>query len=116
MVFVWGWRPMGWRWIAMRQQNIPKYITGLVCASLLAKFSMYTSSELLESEGFNDSFETKTIAYGNQILDERKMVILASRRWNMLKDRAEAQEYFASKGYKPRPSNQYMILSDSLGH
>lgn len=72
--------------------------------------------QLNQVEGFTDSYEVNLKMQGNQLLDDRKIVILASRKWNMNKDKTEAEEYFAREGYKPRASNQYMILSDSLGH
>ena len=116
MVFLWAWRLQGWRWLVHNQQNIPKYVSGIVFGSLIANIIKTTNSELHELEGFTNSYEANVSVAGHKILDDKKIVTLAARRLKMLKDKEEAKAYFEQNGYKPRATNQQIMLNDSLGY
>ena len=113
---LWAWKPFGWRWLTHKQQDIPKYVTGTIVVAFLGHVASSARPELHQLNGFTDSYESRVAEIGNEILDDKKIVTLAVRRQKMLKDRAEAEEYFTKHGYQPRPTNQFMIISDNLGN
>ena len=107
---------MGWRWLTHKQKNIPKYVTAVAFVSFIGFMSKFARPELHPLDGFTNSFESRLRVAGNEILDDKKIVTLAQWRWKMINDKKEAEEYFAKNGYKPRATNQHLILNDNLGY
>lgn len=116
MVFLWAWRLYGWRWLQHKHQNMPKFYSVITLGGLVIGIIKSAHPNLHELEGFTHGYRARLSESGNQILDDKKIVTLAARRKKMLQDKQEAQEYFAKNGYKPRATNQYIILNDSLGY
>jgi hypothetical protein len=115
MVFLWAWRITGWRWLTHKQQNMPKYWSAIIFGSLLATLLKSADPYLHEAGPYTKSYRARVIEAGNSLLDDRKITILAARRWKMLKDQKEAQEYFEANGHVVKPTNRYVMLNDSLG-
>jgi hypothetical protein len=111
-----SWRPLGWRWLTNKQENIPKFVTAIVAGSIIFTIFAGARPELHFAPGIGEEYYSRVIEAGNNILDDEKIGILARRRQKMIKDKAEAEEYFAREGYKPRPTNQFLILNDNLGY
>ena len=113
---LWGWRPLGFRWLVTKQQNLPKFYVFLISLSSISFFFKISRPEIQSEEGLVNKNHQAIYEAGNKILDDKKITVLAHRRWKMIQDKAEAEEYFKSQGFKPRPSNQFIIVSDSLGN
>lgn len=116
MVFLWAWRITGWRWLTHKHKNMPEYVSLIVFGSLLLNLIKSADPSLYELGPFTDSYRSNIIEEGNAILDDRKIQILASRRFSMLRDQQEAAEYFEKNGHIPRPTNRHIVLNDVLGY
>lgn len=115
MVFLWAWRMQGWRWLTHQQQNIPKYISAIVFGSIFTTLIKSADPYLYEAGPYTESYKVRVIEAGNALLDDRKITILAERRFKMLKDRKEAEEYFEQNGHVVKPTNRNVMLNESIG-
>ena len=103
---------MGWRWFTTKREFMPKVAFGcfLLGVTLIpAKFGRANAESL---PGFSHDNFTVIYEKKNAVLDDDKIRILAQRRYDSLKKRAEARTYFHEHDYKPRATNLHYKFSD----
>lgn len=111
MVFV-AWRPTFWRWYTVKKEFMPRVaFFGLMFALAAIPFKHARVRAWMLPEHSSDS-ETYIQDLKRKKLDDDKIRILAQRRYDNLKKRAEARAFLHEHGYKPRATNLNFKISD----
>lgn len=72
----------------------------------------YARARIDALPGFSQDNLTQTYERKNKVLDDDLIRILAQRRYENLKKRAEAKAYFHVHGYKPQATNLHFKYSE----
>ena len=105
-----------WRWFTHRRQGVPSIVIGLLSLGVVLNLASHSKLRYDSLPGFSDDYFAEFSHAVTTLLDDEKIVELARRRTEMLKDRAEAEEHFKRFG-KPRvPTNHHFVLKDNLGY
>jgi hypothetical protein len=111
MVF-WSWRVFGWRWWTTKREFFPQVTAGLLFVGFALGPLKFARGRFDSLPGFSHDNFTETYERKNQVLDDDRIRILAQRRYENLKKRAEAKAYFHVHGYQPQATNLHFKYSE----
>jgi hypothetical protein len=113
---LWSWSGFGWRWWTRSRQNVPRIAaTLLLLGTTTTLIKLYKTPELWSMPGITGDYNAKRVEKIRNILDNKKILIIAERRAKMVSDKEEAAAYFAANGYTARATNEHLILQE-YGH